>query len=72
MGMENDTRQFLIKIMQSISIILLWMLLNVFFGIYKGYAFFEHTPGWPNFLYYGLFLCSLLVLIFYLIKKWRS
>jgi len=38
--MEDEAREFLIKIMQTISIILLWMMVHVFIGIYKGYAFF--------------------------------
>jgi hypothetical protein len=72
MGMENDIKQFLIKIMQSISIVLLWMLLNVFFGIYKNYAFFDTMPNWENYLYYFLFLISLILLIFHLRNKWKA
>ena len=52
MGIESETREFLIRIVQTISIVLLWMLVNVFIGIYKGYAFFEDYPGWPNYLFY--------------------
>lgn len=70
--MEKDTARFLIKIMQSISIILLWMLLNVFFGIYKGYAFFDSIPARTNYVYYFLFLVSLIGLIFYLKNKWKQ
>lgn len=39
MGMEDETRAFLVTILQTISIVLLWMMVNVFIGIYKGYAF---------------------------------
>lgn len=71
MGMEEDTRAFLIKIMQTISLVLLWMLVNVFIGIYKDLAFFEGSPNWKNYLYYAFFLISFVVLIIHLKRKWK-
>ncbi|HMK05340.1 MAG TPA: hypothetical protein VK489_14155 [Ferruginibacter sp.] len=69
--MEEDTRAFLIRIMQTISLVLLWMLVNVFMGIYKDLAFFEGSPGWKNYLYYAFFLISMVVLIIHLWRKWK-
>jgi len=71
MGMEDDTREFLIKILNTISIVLLWMITCVFFGIFLGYAFFEHSPDWKNILFYILFLLSLFFLARYLLRKWK-
>lgn len=71
MGMEDETREFLVKIMQTVSIVLLWMMVNVFIGIYKGYAFFEDRPEWPNYLYYAFLLISFVVLIIHLKRKWK-
>ena len=71
MGIESETREFLIRIVQTISIVLLWMLVNVFIGIYKGYAFFEDYPGWPNYLFYIFFLGGLVALIIHLRRKWK-
>lgn len=71
MGMEEDTKAFLIRIMQTVSIVLLWMMVNVFIGIYKNYAFFEGHPDWTNYLYYAFFLVSLLALIIHLKRKWK-
>lgn len=71
MGMEEETRAFLTKILQTISIVLLWMMINVFVGIYKGFAFFEDKPGWGNYLYYAGFLISLVALIVHLRRKWK-
>jgi formate hydrogenlyase subunit 4 len=71
MGMEDETRLFLIKIANTISIILLWMLLNVFFGIYKELAFFENSPGWQNWLYYTLAVATLVWLILHIKRKWN-
>ena len=69
--MEDDTKAFLIRIMQTISIVLLWMMVNVFLGIYKNYAFFEERPGWTNYLFYGFFLVSLVILLIHLKRKWK-
>ena len=69
--MEDDTKAFLIRIMQTVSIVLLWMMVNVFIGIYKGYAFFEDHPNWTNYIYYTFFLISLVALIVHLKRKWK-
>lgn len=71
MGMEDDTRAFLVRIMQTVSIVLLWMMVNVFIGIYKNYAFFENHPNWTNYVYYTFFLISLVALIIHLKRKWK-
>lgn len=71
MGMEDDTREFFIRIVNTISIILLWMMANIFIGVYKGFAFFENRPDWANYIYYIFFLISLVALIFHLKRKWK-
>jgi hypothetical protein len=72
MGMEDETRDFLVKILQTISYVLLWMMLNVFFGFYKNYAFFTGQPAWYNYLFYALSLAGLIMLVLYLIRKWKT
>ena len=70
--MEPEVKEFLIKIVQSISMVLLWMLVNMTLGIYYGLAFFEDGLKWQNLLY-GLFLlASVILLIRYLRKKWKD
>ena len=71
MGMEDDTRGFLILIVNTIAIVLLWMIANVLVGIYLNFAFFEGKPTWKNILYYITFLISLFFLIRYLRRKWK-
>lgn len=70
--MEDETRIFLVKIANSIAMILLWMMTNVFFGIYKQLGFFDGTPTWKNWLYYILAIASLVWVIFYLVRKWKA
>ncbi|HQW84944.1 MAG TPA: hypothetical protein PK987_10795 [Ferruginibacter sp.] len=71
MGTDDETKEFFIKIANTVSIVLLWMIANVFIGIYKGFAFFEDKPGWANYIYYFVFLISFIGLIFYLKRKWK-
>lgn len=71
MGMEDETREFLVRILQTVSIVLLWMMVNVFIGIYKGYAFFEDKPGWVNYVYYAFLVTSFIFLVLHLKRKWK-
>lgn len=70
--MEDDVKEFLIKIMQSISMGLVWLLTNMSVGIYYGFAFFEGRPTIGNYIYYTVFTISLIALIVYLQKKWKG
>ena len=71
MGMEDETRDFLVRIMQTISIVLLWMMINVFIGIYKNYSFFEDRTDWTNYVYYVFLVFSFIILIIHLKRKWK-
>ncbi len=69
--MEEETREFLILIVNTISMVLLWMMINVFTGIYMGYGFFENAPAWKNILYYLFLIGTFILLVLYLKKKWK-
>jgi len=71
MGMEDDTRAFLVRILNTVAFVLLWMMLNVFIGIYKGFAFFTDKPDWTNWVYYLFLIISFAVLIIKLKRKWK-
>jgi hypothetical protein len=70
--MEEDVKEFLIKIVQSISMGLVWLLANMSIGIYFGFAFFEGRPSLGNYIYYAVFILTLIALINYLRKKWKG
>jgi hypothetical protein len=70
MGMENETREFLVLIVNTVAWVLLWMMVNVFVGIYHGFAFFEGAPDAYNLIFYVWFLTSLFLLVRFLKKKW--
>ncbi len=69
--MEPDIKSYLSKIISSISMTLLWLLINSTIGIGFNYAFFETTPSTGNFIFYIWFLLTLLLLLWYLKKKWN-
>ncbi len=69
--MEDETREFLVRIANTVAIVLLWMMVNVFIGIFKGYAFFDDKPGWANYLYYTFLLLSFIFLLIHLKRKWK-
>ena len=68
--MENDTRDFLVKIASSLSMGLLWLVINSTVGIYFGLGFFEGSPSWKNIVFYVWFVGSFVWLVFYYKKKW--
>ena len=69
---EPDVKIFLTKIITTISMVLLWMLINSSIGIGMNYAFFNDKPTLGNYLFYTWFLITLILLIMYVIKKWKN
>lgn len=70
--MEPEVKAFLLLIVQSLSMTMLWMLVNMTIGIYFNLAFIDdHITLW-NILYYLFFLGTLAFLILYLAKKWKG
>lgn len=70
--MEEETKDFLVAIMQTASLLILWMLANVIIGIRFKYGLFENSPSLKNYFYYAAFFISLYILARYLIKKWKK
>lgn len=69
-GMEPEVKKFFSRIVSSLSVGLLWLMVNSTLGIYFHLAFFEYRPGLGNYIFYGWFLISLVLLIFFYKKKW--
>jgi NADH:ubiquinone oxidoreductase subunit 3 (subunit A) len=70
--MEPEARAFLKRVMQTVSVGLLFLLLHMTAGIYFNWAFFENSPGIGNIVYYLIFLTSLAALIYYYYKLWKG
>lgn len=71
-GMEPDAQEFLKRIVQTVSMGILFLLLHMTFGLYLNWAFFEGTPRIGNIIYYIVFLSSLAALIYYYLRLWKG
>jgi hypothetical protein len=69
--MEPEVKSFLSKISTSLSVGLLWLLINTTIGIGFNFAFFEDKPTTGNYIFYAWFLISLYLLIVFYRKKWK-
>ena len=69
---EPDVKEFLIRIVQTISMAIVWLLINMCLGIYLDFGFFEGHPSVGNYIFYAWFLLSFAWLIYYLKKKWKG
>jgi len=70
--MEPEIRAFLIRIMQTISLVLSWMLANSLFGIKMGYLFLDEKITIWHGVYYVLMIASGTWLFIYLMRKWKK
>lgn len=69
--MEPEIRAFFALIINCISRILLWMLIQVTAGLYFGLAYFDRGIRWPGIVYYLFLVISFIVLVKYLLRNWR-
>jgi len=71
-GMEPDIRAFLIKVLNSIAMGLVFLLLNITLGIYFKLGIPEQGLRWYHILYYVFLLFSLYLLLRYYIRLWKN
>lgn len=71
-GMEPEAQDFLKRIVQTVSVGILFLLLHMTFGLYLNWAFFEGTPTIGNIIYYLVFIASLTGLIYFYYKLWKG
>jgi hypothetical protein len=69
--MDEQTRAFLVRIVNTLSWVLLWMFSNLVAGIYYGYGFFNVRPELGNYIFYLYFVGSFLLLLWKLKKSWK-
>ena len=72
MGMEDDTQLFLVTIMQTVSLLILWLLINIFVVLYLKFGLFDSSPSLTNMLYYIAFIIGCFFLFKHIKKKWSK
>lgn len=63
--------QFFLKIARTVFTGMCWMLVNIFFGLYLGYADPETSTPLKMVLFYAWLLLSLGGFIYYIWRVWR-
>jgi len=72
MGMEPEVRDFLKRVVWSISIGLLYLIINSTIGIAAGWFFFADKPTLGNYIFYTWFVATALGVVVLLMKWWRK
>ncbi|OSZ81231.1 hypothetical protein CAP36_08350 [Chitinophagaceae bacterium IBVUCB2] len=71
-GWDPDVKKFLLKVLNSISLVLLWMLVCATLGIYYKLGY---TSGYPiiyPIIFYACMAITLYFVIRHLIKLWNK
>lgn len=69
---EINIRDFFLKIVNSVSIVILWAMIVIGLGIYKHWLIPNNGWGYPQFIFYVFSIASLLLVIKRLIKLWKK
>ena len=70
--MEPGVKRYLIRILNTLSLGLLWMAINSTAGIMYDLAFVHDHLLLKNVLFYAWFLISLVAYLWYVIWLWRK
>ena len=70
--MEEDAARLLVKVVKTISIVIVWMVLTMTIGIYLGWFFYYKTPTIGNFICYVFMATTLVLVLIYLKKLWKE
>lgn len=70
--MEPGIREFFKRLVSSISLLVLWMMLNMVFGIKYNLGFFDEEIHWYNIVFYIWLVASFIVLIWAFKKIWEK
>jgi hypothetical protein len=71
-GWDPDVKKFLLKILNSISLVLMWMIASATAGIYFQLGYADGKPLIYTIIFYTAMVISLIFLIGYLYKSWKE
>lgn len=70
--MEPSFIHYIKQIIKTISIVLVWMIINIKYGIMDNHAFFDESIKTNNYIFYGWLIVSFTVVIILLIRIWNE
>ncbi|MFT3949828.1 MAG: hypothetical protein QM763_22885 [Agriterribacter sp.] len=68
---EPDIKEFLIKILQAVTALVVWAIITMFFGLYLEWAHIHHHFNILNAIFYVWFAVSFIGLIYFFYKVWK-
>jgi hypothetical protein len=71
-GIEPEVKDFLKRILQTVSMGMLFLIVHMTFGLYLNWGFYEEKISVGNVIYYIFFVLSLVGLLLYYNKLWKS
>jgi hypothetical protein len=71
-GIEPEVKDFLKRILQTVSMGMLFLIVHMTFGLYLNWGFYEEKISVGNVIYYIFFILSLVGLLLYYNKLWKS
>lgn len=78
--MEDDSRkpfdwelfQFFVKIIRTVSYSMFWLMINIFFGLYLGFADPETSTPLGRGIFYTWLALSAVAFVYLLWRMWRK
>ncbi len=70
--MEEDAREFLVRVLNTISMASVWLIVNMVAGIYFELGIIHEKWTLLNVLFYLWFPASIVLLLWYFKKKWKG
>lgn len=71
-GIEPEVKDFLKRILQTVSMGMLFLIVHMTFGLYLNWGFYEEKITVGNVIYYIFLILSLVGLLLYYNKLWKS
>jgi hypothetical protein len=69
---DPDVKKFLLRVLNSVSLVLLWMMTAATAGIYYKLGYTNGKPLLYTLLFYAVSFITLLILVRYLIRIWKK
>ncbi|MFN5335015.1 MAG: hypothetical protein ACK5BV_07505 [Bacteroidota bacterium] len=71
-GIEPEVKDFLKRVMQTVSTGMLFLLVHMTFGLYLNWGFYENQIRIGNVVYYVFLGVSFAGLLYYYYKLWKD
>jgi hypothetical protein len=71
-GIEPEIKDFLKRVLQTVSTGMLFLLIHMTFGLYLNWGFFEEKITIGNIIYYIFLFSSFIGLLYYYYRLWKA